>query len=162
MLRFDLNLVFTVINLLIWYALIRKFLFKPIDTVISKREEAITSRYAEADRLQKEAQTEKERCIAFEAEIEQEKIKAVEAAQVEARSEYDRIMKDAREKADQLLEGSRKEAALEKEKIVGRAEQEIRSLIMESAVRSMEKQPNDHALYDEFLIKAGETTYAEH
>ena len=36
MLRLDINLVFTIINLLIWYAIIRIFLFKPINKVIDK------------------------------------------------------------------------------------------------------------------------------
>ena len=48
MLRLDFNLVFTVLNILIWYVLIRKFLFKPINDIISKREDAINSRYEEA------------------------------------------------------------------------------------------------------------------
>lgn len=41
MLRLDINLVFTIINLLIWYAIIRIFLFKPINKVIYKRNAAI-------------------------------------------------------------------------------------------------------------------------
>lgn len=60
MLRLDINLLFTAANLLIWFFLIRKFLFKPINNVISKREEAIASQYAKAQKLQEEAAAEKE------------------------------------------------------------------------------------------------------
>ena len=45
MLRLDINLVFTIINLLIWYAIIRIFLFKPINKVIDKRSAAIQEKY---------------------------------------------------------------------------------------------------------------------
>ena len=45
MLRLDINLVFTIINLLIWYAIIRIFLFKPINKVIDKRNAAIQEKY---------------------------------------------------------------------------------------------------------------------
>lgn len=162
MLRLDMNLVCTIINLLIWYVVIRKFLFKPVNAVISKREEAIASRYAEAQKLQDEAQAEKDKCAAFQAEIAEEKTKAIAEAQESARTEYDRILNDAQKKAEQIVETSRKEAELEKEKIIGKAESEIRSLIMDAAVKSMQSSGNDGALYDQFLTKAGETTHAEH
>ncbi len=59
------------------------------------------------------------------------------------------------------MENSKKEANLQKERIVGKAEQEIRSLILDAAVTSMQSQNRGGALYDEFLTKAGET-HAEH
>ena len=52
MLRLDFNLVFTILNILIWYVLIRKFLFKPINNIITKREEALNARYDEVKQLQ--------------------------------------------------------------------------------------------------------------
>lgn len=157
MLRLDMNLLFTAANLLIWFLLIKKFLFKPINGVIQKREEAIASRYAEAEKLQEEAKAEKDRCAAYQAQIEQEKEKAVLEAQEKARTEYDRILTEAKEQADQIVETSKKEANLQKERIVGKAEQEIRSLILDAAVTSMRSCGSDGALYDNFLTKAGET-----
>lgn len=157
MLRLDINLLFTAANLLIWYFLIRRFLFKPINTVLSRREEAIASQYTKAQELQEEAATEKNRCAEFQAEIEKEKAAAVTEAQENARNEYDRIVTEAREKAAQIVEASRREAEQEKARIVGKAEQEIRSVIMEAAVKSMQSSEGDHALYDQFLTKAGET-----
>lgn len=157
MLRLDINLLFTAANLLIWYFLIRKFLFKPINAVISRREEAIASQYEKAQKLQEEAKAEKDRCAEFQEEIEKEKAAAVTEAKEKARSEYDRIVTEAREKAVQIVEASQKEAEQEKARIVGKAEQEIRSVIMDAAVRSMQSSKGDRALYDEFLTKAGET-----
>ena len=161
MLRLDINLLWTVINLLIWFFLIKKFLFKPINGVIQKREEAISSRYAQAEKLQAEAKEEKDRCATYQAQMEQEKEQAVLEAQEKARAEYDRILSDAKEQADQIVETSKKEANLQKERIVGKAEQEIRSLILDAAVTSMRSSDSDGALYDNFLTKAGET-HAKH
>lgn len=156
MLRLDINLAFTALNLLIWYLLIRKFLFKPVNQVISSREEAIKSRYEEAQRLQEEAKAEKDKCRALQAGIEEEKDKVSAEAQKRGRAEYEQIVKDAQKKAEQIVEASKKEAELEKEKIVGRAEREIRALVMDAAVKSMESSDSDGALYDQFLTKAGE------
>ena len=157
MLRLDMNLLWTVLNLLIWYVLIRKFLFKPINAVISKREEAIASQYAKAQKLQEEAEAEKSRCTEVQAEIEKEKAAVFTEAKENARNEYDRIVTEAGVKAAQIMEDSRKEAEQEKARIIEKAEQEIRSMIMEEAVKSMQASQSDHALYDQFLAKAGET-----
>lgn len=157
MLRLDINLLFTAVNLLIWFALIRKFLFQPVNTVISKREEAIASQYEKAQKLQEEAEAEKNRCSEFQVQIEQQKAAAVTEAQEKARTEYNRIVTEAKDKAEQIVEASRKEAELEKARIVGKAEQEIRSVIMDAAVKSLQSSAGDQALYDQFLTKAGET-----
>ena len=161
MLRLDLNLVFTIVNLLIWYVIIRKFLFKPINDIITKREDAINARYAEAQKLQDDAKAEKEKSAQFQAQIEREKAKIMADAQTDARVEYDQIVSDAHKKAGQIIDSSKKEAALQKEKVMNKAEQEIRGLILEAAVKSMQSQNSDEALYDQFLTKAGETTHEE-
>ena len=161
MLRLDLNLVFTIVNLLIWYVIIRKFLFKPINDIITKREDAINARYAEAQKLQDDAKAEKEKSAQFQAQIEREKAKIMANAQADARVEYDQIVSDAHKKAGQIIDSSKKEAALQKEKVMNKAEQEIRGLILEAAVKSMQSQNSDEALYDQFLTKAGETTHEE-
>ena len=161
MLRLDLNLDFTIVNLLIWYVIIRKFLFQPINDIITKREDAINARYAEAQKLQDDAKAEKEKSAQFQAQIEREKAKIMANAQADARVEYDQIVSDAHKKAGQIIDSSKKEAALQKEKVMNKAEQEIRGLILEAAVKSMQSQNSDEALYDQFLTKAGETTHEE-
>ena len=77
MLRLDINLVFTIINLLVWYAVIRIFLFKRVNKVIDQREQAIQSRYAEAAKLQEEAAAQKDRYAASQAQIEEEKTRVM-------------------------------------------------------------------------------------
>ena len=161
MLRLDINLVFTIINLLIWYAIIRILLFKRINRVIDQREQAIQSRYADAQKLQDEAAAEKDKYATSQAQIEAEKTKVMDQAQEDARVEYNHILEEANKKAEQIVENSKKEAVLEKDKIVSKAEQEIRSLILDTAVKSMQSSGNDSALYDEFLIKIGEAGHGE-
>ena len=153
MLRLDFNLVFTILNILIWYVLIRKFLFKPINNIITKREEALNARYDEVKQLQAEAKAEKDKSVQYQNQIESEKAKVMAQAQLDARKEF--------EKAGQIIDTSKKEAALQKEKVMNKAEQEIRGMILEAAVKSMQSEHNDEALYDEFLTKAGESTHEE-
>ena len=37
MLKLDINLLWTIVNVLVMYAVLRKFLFKPVQDVIAKR-----------------------------------------------------------------------------------------------------------------------------
>ena len=41
MLKLDINLLWTVVNVLIMYALLRKFLFKPVQDVLDKRQKMV-------------------------------------------------------------------------------------------------------------------------
>ena len=161
MLRLDFNLVFTILNILIWYVLIRKFLFKPINNIITKREEALNARYDEVKQLQAEAKAEKDKSVQYQNQIESEKAKVMAQAQLDACKEFVQIVSDAHKKAGQIIDTSKKEAALQKEKVMNKAEQEIRGMILEAAVKSMQSEHNDEALYDEFLTKAGESTHEE-
>lgn len=155
MLRLDINLLFTALNILIWFILIRKFLFGPINNLINKREEAIADQYAKARQLQAEAEEERNRCALLEAEIEAKRAKTAADSKEAARAEYDRIVTEAEEKAEHLLAKTRKDLELEKLRIIGKAEKEIRSIIMEAAVNAMPSSASDSALYDQFLTKAG-------
>ena len=49
MLRIDSNLIWIIVNLIIFYLLIRKFLFKPILGMIEKRKKMIEDQFAAAD-----------------------------------------------------------------------------------------------------------------
>ena len=49
MLRIDSNLIWIIVNLLIFYFLIRKFLFKPVLNIIEKRKQMVTEQFEKAD-----------------------------------------------------------------------------------------------------------------
>ena len=51
MLRVDINLLFTVINLLVLVYLMKKFLFKPVREVMEKRQAEIEESYKKAEQV---------------------------------------------------------------------------------------------------------------
>lgn len=156
MLRLDINLVFTILNILIWYGIIRIFLFKPVNNIIKKREDAINASYEQAENAKKAALEEKKKYEVCQAQIEEEKKKAIEEAQESARAEYQQIVEDAHKQAGNIVADAKKAAQLEREKNVGRFEQEIKSILADAAAKSMNKA-DDTSLYNQFLDKAGET-----
>lgn len=161
MLRLDINLVFTIINILIWYAIIRFFLFKPINKVIDKRNAGIQEKYDEAKKMQDEAQAEKAQYAACQKEIESERNKVLDAARADARKEGRQLLDNAQKEADKILKKANEDAVREKDKMMEQAKKEILSMVLDAAAGSMNKKADDSALYDEFLKKAGTTANEE-
>ena len=55
MLKFDFNFLWTIINLILFFVLMRVFLFKPIKKVIDARKELINKQFQDADDVNAQA-----------------------------------------------------------------------------------------------------------
>ena len=145
MLRIDINLLFTVINLIIIYVIIRKLLFKPVKKIIAQREAEINKQYEDAKATQDNAD-------ALKVQYEQ----ALSGAQEEKAA----VISDARVKAaDKLMDDARKEAAKEQEKTIKQAKDQIEELVVAATakvVASGQGEAADRELYNQFLTKTGE------
>ena len=100
MLKLDVwNIVFTIINLLVLYFIFKKFLFKPVLNVIKEREDKINGQFEEAKKANEDADNKK---------------KEYEDKLIMAKNEADKIVLEARQRAEkeknQTLESTRKEA----------------------------------------------------
>ena len=70
MLRVDINLLFTVINILLLAVAFKIFLFKPVENIIAKRQEEVEEQYDAAVKKQEEAEPEGGAELEDEAEAE--------------------------------------------------------------------------------------------
>ena len=84
MLRLDWNLLFTVINLLILYVLMKRFLFKPVNEILEKRQREEDARLSAAEEAKNSALKSKEEYEASIKNAEQEKAQIVTKAREEA------------------------------------------------------------------------------
>lgn len=154
MLRLDWNLLFTVINILILYLLMKKFLLKPINAVIAKRQEKIENDIKAAAQSKDEAAALKQQYEAGLSDAKAESGKLIAEAGVKARAEYDRIMDNARVQADTVMEEARKKTEEEKNRTMKAMTDEITGLAMEAAEKIVSGKCNDslnQSMYDEFL-----------
>ena len=55
MIQFNVSLLFTIINLIVFYLLLKKFLFKPVMGIMEKREKMIADGLKNASDSQEEA-----------------------------------------------------------------------------------------------------------
>ncbi len=158
MLKIDFwNIVFTVINLLVLYWAMKKFLVGPVTAIMDKRKELIESQLAHAAETEEAALQLKSNYEKDLSNAKEESREIVEKARCDAKAEYDRIVKDADKKASDIITKANKTVELEKQKTLQEMESEIAGLALAAAAKIMnDKQDNDTTLYNKFLAKAGD------
>ena len=157
MLQLDVwNVLFTVINLLILFVLMRIFLYKPVQKIIAARQAEADKQFDEAAAKQSEAEELKTKYEAVLSDAENEKKKVVAEARKTADEEYQRIVTDAHKTASQIKDEA--EAISQKEQILKKAEKEIADMVVDAAAKVVGSNSADTnaALYDTFLNKAGD------
>ena len=155
MLQLDVwNVLFTVINLLILFVLMRIFLYKPVQKIIAARQAEADKQFDEAAAKQSEAEELKTK---YEAVLNEKK-KVVAEARKTADEEYQRIVTDAHKTASQIKDDAEAEAISQKEQILKKAEKEIADMVVDAAAKVVGSNSADTnaALYDTFLNKAGD------
>ena len=98
MLRLDINIVWTILNLLIIFAIVKIFLIKPIHKILDARQAEIDKQYADAKAAQDSADELKTKYEASLSGVQAEKEGILNEARGKAGNEYDRIVADARPK----------------------------------------------------------------
>ncbi len=159
MLRFDLNAVWTVINLLILYFLVKKFLFKPVKKIIEAREKEIEKQYEDAKAVTNEANEIKMEYEASMVEMEAEKVSIIKEARNKASLEHDNIVANAKEEAEKIIAQANVTAKKEQEKRMIQVQTEIADLVVTATakmVASKTSADEDRALYNQFIAKMGE------
>lgn len=160
MLRLDINFVFTLINLLILYLVVRKFLFAPVNKILAKRKELLDNSFKEAEEAKKEAFSIKEKYETSMSSVEAEKEQVKSAARKEAQAEYERIVESAQGKADVIVTQARTAAQADREKLLKKAQGEIAGMVVDAAAKMMAQKSSsdsDRQLYEQFLAKAGDS-----
>ena len=159
MLRLDWNILFNIINLIILYLLMKRFLFKPVNAILEKRQQAADAQFAEADRQKAEAKESQEHYDALVQGAEDEKKRIVADARQEASAEYGRIVSETKDKADGIVEKAKADAENEKAAAMQQADAAVRDMVVTAAARMVamkDAKESDRALYDKFLAETKE------
>ena len=160
MLRLDINLVFTIINLIVLFVLMRIFLFKPVNNIIAKREEAIRKQFDDADAVRKEAENLKTEYEASLAGAKDESARLITEAKEKAGGEYDRTVKSADEEVNKKIQKAQETIEEEKQKTMRNMQSEIQGLVVAAATKVVGSQVqagDSSRLYDDFIAEMGET-----
>ena len=154
MLKLDMNLVWTVINVIILFLLIKKFLFKPVNNILEKRQQEAEDVLSEATAKQKEADDLKKQYDDSLKQLELDKEKSLEEAHNKASQEYDRIVSEADKKAGVKLEDAKAAAEKDQSQMIADAKDEIAGMVIEASDKmtaSKADPETDHALFEKFI-----------
>ena len=158
MLKLDLNLLWTVVDVLILYVLLRKFLFKPIQNVLDQRQKMIEADIAAAQTSKTEA--------AAALTTAQDKLRNVDNAAAARREAYEKqaevekqqLLADAQKQADEIVAAGKAAVEIERQNKLREADAQATALarsMCEKLLKHNLTAQDDDQLLDDLLQKAG-------
>ncbi|MCC2253021.1 F0F1 ATP synthase subunit B [Ruminococcus sp. CLA-AA-H200] len=160
MISINMSLVYTIINLVVLYLLLRHFLIKPVTQIMEKRRKLIEDGLKNAENTQNEALQLKQEYENALSGAKEESIQIIEKARTTAKAEYDRIVGEAGNQAGSIIESAKETVRIEREKTMQEMQAEIAGLAVASAAKLIGRNTDDQEnqdLYDQFLKEAGES-----
>ena len=158
MLTLNLNLLYTVVNVLVLFLLLRKFLYKPVMNIIAQRQKQVDDALAAAETSKKEA--------AATLNTAQDKLRNVDteaaarrtAYEEQAEKEKQQLLADAQKQADAIVAEGKRNAEAERQHKLREADAQTTALAREMCEKLLARnltQQDDARLLDDLLQKAG-------
>ena len=155
MLSINMGLVWTIINLIVLFLLLRHFLINPVSNIMEQRRKLIADGLQNAQDTQDEANRLKAEYEEALSGAKKESAEIVDKARIDARAEYDRIVGEAGAKAGNIIENAKENVRIEREQTMKELQSQIAGLAIASAEKIVgDKEPN---IYDQFLGEVGGT-----
>ena len=154
------QILISLINLVLLFLIIKKFLFGPVNKMLEKRNAEIDSQYDTAAQAQADADAAK---IEWEQKLSGADAQAdaiLQNATENAKRRGDKIVSDAQERAQGIIRNAEAEAMLERKKATDGIKREIVEVSEAIAEKMLEREINaeDHrALIDFFIDEIGDT-----
>ena len=150
-----MGLVWTIINLIVLFLLLRHFLINPVSNIMEQRRKLIADGLQNAQDTQDEANRLKAEYEEALSGAKKESAEIVDKARIDARAEYDRIEVIGVEIIEEAVEAAKENVRIEREKTMKDLQTQIAGLAMASAEKIVgDKEQN---IYDQFLGEVGGT-----
>ena len=155
MLTLNLNLLYTVVNVLILFLLLRKFLYKPVMGIIAQRQKQVDDALNAAETSKKEA--------AAAMNAAQDKLRNVDTEAAARRETYEQQAETAKQQlqADAIVAEGKAAAEAERQHKLREADAQTTALARAMCEKLLSRnltEQDDSRLLDDLLEKAG----AEH
>ena len=141
LLRIDWNVVFTIINLIVLYLGLRKFLIGPVTNVMEQRKQMIEGQIADANNLRTEAGDLKKQYEGMLAQAHEESAELLEKTRKSAQAEYENRINAADAEAEKIIENAHKTVELERDKTVQDLQSQIAGWLSDCRVTFAFKVP---------------------
>ena len=154
-----LTMFFTLVNMILTYLILKKFLFKPVQKMIKDRQDEIDGLFLDAENAKSEAEALKSD---YEGKLQTAKETSAEmirSATATANKTGEEIIRSAKADAQALKEKAARDIELEKKKALNEMKDDISSIALDIASKVVQKEINaqdQQAFIDEFIEKIGD------
>ena len=153
------HVLISLINLVLLFLIVKKFLFKPVNKLLNERRSQISESYAKADAAVNEANASKAEWEARLATANDEADRIVKDATEAADYRARQIVSEANVKADDIVRRAETEALLTVKKAedgIKREIVEVSSLLTEKLLEREIRSEDHRRMIDEFIEDLGE------
>ena len=158
MLTLNLNLLYTVVNILVLFLLLRKFLYKPVMNIIAQRQKQVDDTLNAAETSRQEAAAALNDAQAKLRNVDAEAAARRAAYEQQAEKDKQQLLADAQKQADAILAEGKAAAEAERQHKLRQADAQTtalaRAMCEKLLVRNLNEQ-DDARLLDDLLEKAG-------
>ena len=150
--------LFTLLNLVLTFLILKKFLFKPVNKMIDDRQKEIDEIYADAEDAKTKAAELKQDYDRKMQQARAESAQIIQSATTEANRRGDEIVRRARLDADAIRTKATNDVELEKKKALNEVKSDISRIAVDIAEKVVEKKldvSDQDRLIDDFLRDIG-------
>ena len=148
------EILVTMCNTLITFAIIKKFLFKPVRKMLAQREEEVKTIYSAAEQAQTEAEQKRTEYTERLSKAKEEAAEIVGSATRRATVRSEEILKESSQQAAAMMKKA--ETTIEQERKKAMNELASLSVMIASKVVERDVKESDHERFiEEFIDKVG-------
>jgi len=154
-----LTMFFTLVNMILTYLILKKFLFKPVQKMIKDRQDEIDGLFLDAENAKSEAEalkTDYESKLQNARETSAEMIRSAAAT---ANKTGEEIIRSAKADAQALKDKAARDIELERKKALNEMKDDVSAIALSIAEKVVQKEINaqdQQAFIDEFIEKIGD------
>ena len=158
MLTLNLNLLWTVVNVLVLFLLLRKFLYRPVMNIIAERQKQVDDALAAAETSKSEAAAALNAAQDKLRNVDDEAAARRKAYEQQAEKEKQQLLADAQKQADAIVAEGKAAAEAERQHKLREADAQTTALARAMCEKLLERNltaQDDARLLDDLLEKAG-------
>ena len=141
--EFFATVIFTFINIIVLYFILKKFLFKPVSTFMDNRTKKIQDALNMAEEAKKKIEDLKIEYDAKLKEAKQEGQVIVEDYKKMADKAYETIISNARKEADMIIQNTKNELEIERQQVVSKMKEEMADLVLATTEKVLKQNINN-------------------
>lgn len=153
------NFIWSAVNLLLLFIVLKIFLFKPVNKIMDERTRSIQNDIDSAKKSMEEAEALKQQYTEDLSNAKEEARRIVMKAQDDAAVEKAVLMQRSKEDADKLVADANKAIENERRRVLQQAQSQIADLAIEAASKIIGENVDDEKnrrIVDKFLSEEGE------